>query len=249
MNSEMDMPDMVVLCGGRGTRLGNLTDAMPKPLLPIGGAPFLLRLLSQWRREGVGRFILAVHYLAEQFQDFVRQHAGRIGPVEVCVEPQPLGTGGALRFAAQRVETPCFLAANGDSYVSQPLGPVYEAHRRHGNPFTLVAVRPEAVAGGAKQKGRLLTDSIGDLREFSTEPDVQDGWVNAGVYVMAREAPQSWADGKFDLESRILPDAARQRVRVFKSDGNLVDIGLPECYATFDRRLGPLERLFEGLNR
>jgi mannose-1-phosphate guanylyltransferase len=101
---------MVVLCGGKGQRLGSLTQDIPKPLLPIAGAPFLLRLLHQWKKEGVKRFILSTHVFADQFRGFAQKNSN-LAEIIVVEEPQPLGTG-------QAVQSESFLAANGDSYVT-----------------------------------------------------------------------------------------------------------------------------------
>src|SRR3989338_2449986 len=111
--------DVVLLCGGKGSRLGALPSATPKPLLPVGEAPFLLHRLQELRREGCGRILLSVQYLAEQFRAFVRAHAAVLPDVEVVEEPSPLGTGGALRFAAGQVCSPLFIGMTGDASGDQ----------------------------------------------------------------------------------------------------------------------------------
>lgn len=243
------LPDMVVLCGGRGQRLGALTAEVPKPLLHVGESPFLLRLLLQWRGEGVNRFILAAHHLAAQFQEFIQRYACQVGQVSIVVEREPLGTGGALKNAASKITTPTFFVANGDSYVSQPLLPVLRIHQHQELPFTLVAIPPNHVVGGARQKGRLLTDADSRLLAFTTEAEVDDGLVNAGLYVMGRLEMERWPLGRYDLESVILPYRNDSSVNVYKSSGRLLDIGLPHHYSAARDGLGPVEKLFAGLDQ
>jgi DNA-binding MarR family transcriptional regulator len=101
--------DVVILCGGRGTRLAPLTSRTPKPLLPVAGEPFLLHLLLRLKEEGFRRFMLAAHYLPEQFEAFVERHRDPFPGLRLVVEPKPLGTGGALRHAADHVESTHFL--------------------------------------------------------------------------------------------------------------------------------------------
>jgi len=242
------LPDMIVLCGGKGTRLGVRTSSTPKPLLLVGGKPFLLRLLLQWHREGVRRFILATHYLADQFQEIVAEHAHLFGRIDVVVEPEPLGTGGGLKNAASFVETPTFFAANGDSYVSQALVEVIAAHRQNSSSFTLVAIAPNRVIGGAHQKGCLLMGPKGDLIRFVTEEKVTEGLVNAGLYAITRSEMDYWPSGRFDLEKVIFPKPSCYPVRVFRSNGELLDMGTPQCYSLFDQELGSLDLLFSRIH-
>src|SRR5260370_40336977 len=96
----------VILCGGRGTRLGALTAEMPKPLLPIGGAPFLERLLFELGRHGIRRILLLAGFGAHQIVEYAAatELATRFGlEIGVAVEPKPVGTGGALGHARDRL--------------------------------------------------------------------------------------------------------------------------------------------------
>ncbi len=245
--TSLEPMDMLVLCGGKGTRLGSKTALTPKPLLPLGGSPFLLRLLLQWKEEGVTRFILATHHLADQFHAFAQTHASQIGNIEVVVEKVPLGTGGGICNALDAIHTGNFLVANGDSYVSQPLQILRIAHLREKAPFTLVAVPARNVLGGARQKGRLLISRDGVMEGFTTEEKAAEGWINAGVYALHRDTVADWPSGFFDLELTILTEPQRHGIRILRSEGNLMDIGLPDCYERFDREIGPLTSLFSRL--
>jgi len=243
------LPEMIILCGGKGQRLSSLTTHAPKPLLSIAGSPFLLRLILQWKSEGVGRFILATHYLADHFRKFAEENR-HIGEVEVVEEPEPLGTGGGLKYAVQSAaKTNDFLVANGDSYVSQSLSDLRRDHYDQASPFTLTAVRALNVLGGAHQKGCLVINNQNEITGFSTQENIQDGWINGGLYSISKEEILRWPQGKYDLEKQILPDTANHRVRVLKSEGNLLDIGIPACYSLFDKELGPLEALFTKVEK
>ena len=112
------MDQAVILVGGLGTRLGALTVAAPKPLLTVGGAPFLDVLLREAARHGVRTVLLLAGHKAELVRDYARDYelARRIGlKIEVIVEPEPAGTGGALLHAADRLQD-CFFLLNGDSW-------------------------------------------------------------------------------------------------------------------------------------
>lgn len=229
--------DVIVLCGGKGTRLGSLTTKIPKPLLPIGEYPFLLRLLRQLEQEGFRRFILAAHYLPGCFQDFVDAYGHLLPAVQLVIEPEPLGTGGALRHAVTHVRSSPFVVLNGDSWVSQPIAPVLAQHQEMDRNFTVVAVRASQVEGGAINKGVWRIGSHGEVTGFDTEEMVADGWVNAGVYILDRSMVVSWPVGHYSLEENLPSLLSGKKADVFCSDGHLLDIGTPQTYGIAPRVL------------
>lgn len=224
--------DVIILCGGRGTRLGALSLSTPKPLLPVGGEPFALHLIRRLAGEGFGRVVLAAHYLAVQFYDFVLAHQGVAQELELLVEPQPLGTGGALRFAAEAVRSETFVALNGDTWMTQPLAPVLEEHARAGRDCTAVVTPAARVEGGASGKGVWDIGADQQVRGFATPDVVSSGWVNAGVYVLGRSLVRSWpSGGPYSLEAEAPRLLRGARAGLFYSDTRLLDIGTPESYA------------------
>lgn len=222
--------DVVILCGGKGTRLGGLTKNTPKPLLPIGEHPFLFHLLCRMRREGFGRFIITTHYLAEKFQTFLSKYGDFLRDTILVPEEEPLGTGGALRNAAMYIQSETFVGMNGDSYISQPVVPVVEFHARVGASFTMVAVKAENILGGAESKGALDIGPRDRIIGFSLGGRSR-GWVNAGIYVLDRAMVLAWPSGRYDLEGNLMALLGPVKGRAFCSEGRLLDIGTPECYA------------------
>ncbi len=224
------MTDVVILCGGRGTRLGTLTSDVPKPLLKIGGEPFLLRLIHRLQREGFGRIVLAAHYLPEKFEEFLSVYSMDLPFVELLVEPEPLGTGGALRHAADHVASDTLVALNGDTWVQQPLRPVLEEHAGRAREFTVVAVKAERVEGQALKKGVWRIGPLGEILNFETRETVQDGWVNAGCYVLDRKMLSFWPVGSYSLEANLSVLLRGRKTGAFLSSGRMLDIGLPATY-------------------
>src|SRR5215813_1895149 len=107
-----------ILCGGRGTRLGAITADIPKPLLPVGGIPFLDVLLFELARHGIRRILLLAGFQAHRIVEYATSTPlkARFGlEIVVSVESQPAGTGGALWHARDRLEDRFFLL-NGDSW-------------------------------------------------------------------------------------------------------------------------------------
>lgn len=111
------------MCGGRGTRLGSLTAATPKPLLPVGDRPFLDILLEGLGQGGVKRIVLLAGFMADQIVEYAvaTPVQNRFGlSIEVTVEPHVAGTGGALWHARDRLDQRFYLL-NGDSWFDIPL--------------------------------------------------------------------------------------------------------------------------------
>ncbi len=230
-----DTIDMVVLCGGRGTRLGSLTSATPKPLLSIGGQPFLLRLLRHLQDQGVRRFILAAQYLSDRLLNFAGEISHQVSGVEVVVEPEPLGTGGGLRHAVEHVRSKTFMALNGDSWLPQPLAPVLAQHIRTGADMTLVAVPASHVEGRARSKGICRLSADDRLLGFDTVDEATDGWVNAGLYVLERRLVATWPHACYSLEAELMRLTAGSMVRIARSSARLLDIGTPGCLQHAER--------------
>lgn len=233
---NLEKTDVVILCGGRGTRLGSLTVHTPKPLLPVNGEPFLVRRLRALRAEGVRRVLLAVQYLAPQFHAFVRAYAGECPEMTVVEEPVPLGTGGALRYASAHIRSSIFIAMNGDSWGVKAMAPVLETHAARGARFTMVVVRAERVEGNARHKGMVMLGAEGDIRGLSTGDAAGPQWINAGVYVLDRQLVRGWPEGSYDLEARLSSLVAPRDGWAFVSEDPLLDIGTPDCYELANQR-------------
>lgn len=222
--------DVLVLCGGRGNRLGHLTDAIAKPLLPVGGQPFLLRLLRRLKAEGFRRFVLASHYLSDQFQSFLVDYRDQLPGMALVIEPEPLGTGGALRHAVETIRSSAFLVVNGDSWLTQPMPPVLKEHGLFNRDFTGVAVEAGQVEGEALQKGVWQLGPNRKVAGFTTQAHVAHGWVNGGCYVMRRSMVALWPKGSYSLEVNLPALLTGRRTGVYCSKGRLLDIGTLENY-------------------
>src|SRR5690349_5423159 len=110
----------IILAGGKGTRLREVVADRPKVLAPVAGRPFIAYLLDQLERADVRHVVLSTGYMAEQFADLIGyKHNGVT--IEYAQEESPLGTGGAIKYAAEKADSPHILVMNGDSYFDADL--------------------------------------------------------------------------------------------------------------------------------
>jgi len=213
--------EAVVLAGGLGTRLRAAVNDLPKPLAPVGGRPFLERLLDYWISQGVRRAVLAVGYK----QELIRAHFG--GSYRGCklaysAEERPLGTGGALLHALDLLKEPTFLVLNGDTYFAVPLRRLRAFHEARKAQATISIFRSD----DPRYTG-VTVDAHGRVTGFAGR-----GLANGGVFVFERAALASASKNAFNLEKDLLSRLERVYGCVF--DAPFVDIGVPEDWRAAD---------------
>ncbi|MFG1461269.1 HAD-IIIA family hydrolase [Xanthobacter sp. DSM 24535] len=226
----MRIRQAAILCGGLGTRLGSLTAQCPKPLLPVDGRPFLEILSEELVRQGVDRILLLAAFESEQVRDFAATLPGRLEAdiqVEVCIEPDRAGTGGALWHAREHLDETFFLL-NGDSWFDVPLerlAAALPADAAVAGVLGLRALEDTGRFGVVRLEGEVIT-------EFAARPEHPGaGLVNAGVYLFRRSILSALTP-KGSLEQDALPGLARAgHLRGVPASGYFIDIGIPDDYA------------------
>jgi dTDP-glucose pyrophosphorylase/predicted transcriptional regulator len=195
LRTEREDTIVVLMAGGLGSRLRPLTEATPKPLLPIGGRPLLEITISNLARQGFGRFFVSINYKADMFRDHFAQgqHLGVDIDYLQEDEAEKLGTAGALRLLPERPKAPV-LVMNGDILTNIDARRLVQFHRDEGVAATMCVRSYEwRVPYGVVQMadGRLVS-----LEEKPTRAE----FVNAGIYVLSPEALDHLpADGAVDM--------------------------------------------------
>lgn len=225
----------VVLVGGEGTRLRPLTLDLPKPVLPIGGIPFTSLLVDRLVAAGVTRVILSCGYLP----DVLRSEFGAVPAgveVEVVVEDEPLGTAGAIRFAAEgRVDGP-FLALNGDILGDADLAALMRTLDESG---ASAAIGLTPVEDPTRFGVVVHEHDGGPVQAFVEKPPSADGlgpapyWVNAGAYALRPEVLDLIESGRMvSIEREVFPLLTDGRLVARRDDGYWLDIGTLGTYLT-----------------
>lgn len=232
------MPDIMkrratqamILCGGLGTRLGDLTTTEPKPLLPVGGGPFLDVLLFELGRYGVRDVVLLAAFQADKIHAYAERNAiaERFGMrLRVSEEPERAGTGGALWHARDLADDRFYLL-NGDSWFDFNLLALDVCAAE--TPETLVVMSLRRLPDASRYG--VVTLSGDRVTLFEARPQTPGpALVNGGVYLLRREALNA-LQPKGSLEQDVLPMLAEQgRIGAIIRDGYFLDIGVPETYA------------------
>lgn len=217
----------IILAGGRGTRLQAVVSDRPKPLALVAGRPFLAYLLDQVADAGVTRVVLSTGYLAEQFEDVIGSDY-RGMKIIYAVEDQPMGTGGAIRFAGRQSDADQLLVMNGDSYCDADLRAYIEWHTKGGHDVSLVLVK---VADAARY-GTVEVAADGRVIAFLEKRSISaPGYVNAGVYLLSRQMLEQLPEGASSIERDAFPAWIKQHtVKGWVTDCAFIDIGIPSDY-------------------
>lgn len=220
-----NLPQAVILCGGLGTRLQAAYDSGPKALAPVSGRPFLDYQLAWLARQGVRSAVLCVGYRHAQIE--ARYPAGAGDPViRYSVEETPLGTAGAVKHAEAAIEGEQFFVMNGDSLADVSLAELLAFHRGHNALATIAVVE---VADAARY-GSVALDGDGRVTGFAEKGAASGpGRVNAGVYVMERAVLAMIPAGRaYSLEREVFPSLLGRSLYGFSANGSFIDIGVPE---------------------
>jgi D,D-heptose 1,7-bisphosphate phosphatase len=216
---------VVILVGGKGTRLGDLTASKPKPMVDVGGRPFLWFLIDQLSRHGFNDILLICGHFADQI--FLEFNGINIGVSKiVCIaEPVPMGTGGALKFATEFLDDE-FLLLNGDTFFDINYLDLITFYVS--NPWVCkIALRylPDTSRYGTV----LLEDS--KIIAFSEKTHNSTGYINAGIYFFRKVVLNYIVELPCSLESDVLPLIAADGLIFGRYyDKYFIDIGIPEDY-------------------
>jgi NDP-sugar pyrophosphorylase family protein len=224
--------DAVVLVGGFGTRLRPLTLTVPKNLVPVAGVPLIERVVAHLAAHGVDRVVLSLGYRPDSFFAAFPSNSAAGIPLVYVVEPEPLDTAGALRFAAKDAGVrDTFLVANGDVLTDLDVTALVDAHRFTGADATIALTPVE----DPSRFGVVTTDADGRVTDFVEKPapgEAPTNLINAGTYVLEPKVlGRIAADRRVSVEREVFPAmVAEGRLFAVSSERYWLDVGLPESY-------------------
>ncbi len=260
-------PPVVILCGGRGTRLGPETDVLPKPLVRVGSRPILWHIMAHYASYGLKQFVLCLGYKGEVIRDYfltyhlhnhdftLHLNGGR--PRVVSHNPEVIDwqvtcadtglaaqTGARIRRVAKYVQSPYFFCTYGDGVSDVDLDALLQFHRAHGRIATVTGVHPPARFGEFEIEDDVRVTRF--VEKAYPTPRVRVGYVNGGFFVFNRSVfDYLSADDDCVLEQEPLRRlAADDELRVFKHDGFWQCMDTPKDRDTLDAILAspPVDR-------
>jgi glucose-1-phosphate cytidylyltransferase len=207
--ADRDMK-VVILCGGKGSRIYPFSEYFPKPMMPINGRPILVHLMHIYARQGVRRFVLAAGHRKEMLLDYFD---GRFPEweIEILDTGAEADTGDRVYSCLDRVGDR-FFVTYGDGLGSINLKALLDFHIASGGLATVTAVPLRS------QYGTLQFNEQQQVESFTEKPIIRDSWINAGFFVFDKKVAQHWAG--HSLESDLLPHlAAQHQLYTYLHDG------------------------------
>jgi len=242
----------LILAGGEGTRLRPLTTTVPKPVVPLVDRPFIAFMLDWLRGHGVDDVVMSCGHLASGVRNVLGDGSAYGVRLRYVEEPQPLGTGGALKFAESLLDER-FLMLNGDVLTDLDISAQLALHDAHDAQATLALTPVEDPTA----YGLVRTLDDGEVTGFVEKPSpnqIDTRNISAGIYVLERSVldllePEQPAS----IERDVFPRLVGEGLYAYVGDGYWLDIGTPERYleGTFDILEGTVatpvrERMGEG---
>jgi len=203
-------PDVVILCGGKGSRLYPFSEYFPKPMMPIKGCPILVHLMKIYASQGFRRFVLAAGHRKEMLLDYFdgRFPEWSINILDTGVESD---TGDRILACMDHVGER-FFATYGDGLGNIDLQSLLKFHVASGGLATVTAVPLRS------QFGTLQFNAARQVEKFTEKPVIRDYWINAGFFVFEKKAAERWVG--HNLESEVLPRLAeKQALYTYIHDG------------------------------
>ena len=206
-------PPVAILCGGRGTRLRERTESVPKALVEIGGRPILWHVVQIYAAQGFRRFLLATGYMGEAVAEFAAAERWPDGVEVECVETGlDTPTGGRIAALAPRLQAEPFCVTYADGVADVDLGALLEFHRGHGALATLTVVRPH-LQWGVAELGE------GDRVTGFAEKPRSEHWINGG-FLCFEPGALAYLDADSVLEREPLRRlAADDQLRAYRHQG------------------------------
>jgi len=231
LNAPRDLPNiMVIMAGGKGTRLRPHTEKCPKPLLPVGNKPMLEHIIERAKAEGFNHFIISIHYLGHMIEEYFGDGSQWQVKIEYIKEDAPLGTAGAIGLLESKPTLP-FVVTNGDVLTDIRYSELLHYHCLH-NSLATMAVR---LHEWQHPFGVVITEGV-DIKNFQEKP-ISRSHINAGIYILEPKAIELLVANEYcdmpALFSRLQENG--HRTIVYPMHEPWMDVGRLEDYEIANR--------------
>ena len=224
----------LILAGGKGTRLGDLTKNTPKPLLDVNGFPFLVHLINFLKKQGITKVLVSTGFNSEKIHKYFQKNSIPGVELECIAEPKPLGTGGAIKNLESYLDEE-FYVLNGDTLFKIKLDELPDITINN-ECICSIALRKSNLKGRFGQV-ELKNDFITKFAEKDSNNTNTD-LINGGIYKMNSRILNLLPSGQSSLESDIFPELAKQSLLLGKEFKEyFIDIGVPEEFQRAQKEL------------
>ena len=218
--------DVMILCGGLGTRLQSVDADTPKVMMKFEDRPFLDIVIHHLKQQGLQRFILCTGYKSDWIEKYYKKNDPGV-EIVYSWEKERLGTGGAIKHARTHVKSDPFFVLNGDCYCDVDFAQFYAFHQAKNDLATIVASH----VPDSKDFGSLDIDENDQIHAFLEKEDRGAAYINAGRYCFTQDVFDLMpVQDQFSIEFDVFPKIVEKGLYGFRHQGEFFDIGTPERF-------------------
>jgi len=221
------MYEVIILAGGLGTRLRSAVPNLPKCMAPVNGKPFIGYVIEYFKNQGVTKFIFSLGYMHEVLTEYISTTYPTLS-FQFVIEEEPLGTGGAIKFACTKATEKQVFVTNGDTLFTVDISQIFKQHLESSAVCTL-ALKPMF---NFERYGVVEIDSNERITSFKEKKHYETGLINGGLYLLdvSKFLEQTFPD-KFSFEKEFLESTYQEQLmNGVVQNTYFIDIGIPEDY-------------------
>tara|TARA_Y200000002_G_C22566299_1_gene614659 strand:+ start:361 stop:1047 length:687 start_codon:yes stop_codon:yes gene_type:complete len=204
---------VVILAGGRGTRISEFTKLIPKPMIPIKNIPIIIHIMKHYSKFGFNDFIIAVGYKGEIIKKYFTKNKSKKWNVKIINTGKDTMTGGRLKRLKKYIKNETFMLTYGDGLSTVNIQSLLNFHKKNKNYATLTAVRPPARFGAIKIIRKKVT-------YFKEKSALDEGWINGGFFIFESKIFKYLKGDKTFLEKTPLEKMSKiRKLGAFKHKG------------------------------
>lgn len=220
---------MIILCGGLGTRLREVIGESQKTMADVKGSPFLKNIIDFYKSQNITDYILACGYKSEEVIDYFKNGDDFGVHIDYAVEKTPLGTGGAIRNCLSKIKNDFVMVINGDTLLNDKIDNLYNIFKNTDSDMSIMVKK----INDAARYGTITLESDNNLyiKKFDEKiENDEEVIVNAGVYIIKKSLIEKIPDKKISLETELIPGWLDNGVKISVcfTEKNFIDIGTKE---------------------
>ncbi|MEO5685391.1 MAG: nucleotidyltransferase family protein [Chitinophagaceae bacterium] len=223
----MEIKEAIILAGGLGTRLQSAVPDVPKCMAPVNGKPFLSYVIDYYSKQGIEKFIFSLGYKHAVISTWLQKEYPALS-IQYTIENEPLGTGGGIQLATEKVKGKDVLILNGDTLFKVDLEKLAAFHAQMASACTL-SLKPMT---NFERYGVVETEDDGRIKSFQEKKHYDQGLINGGVYLLnTGRFRQQKRPEKFSFEKDYLERSySAMPMYGYVQEGYFIDIGVPEDF-------------------
>jgi len=230
-NSKLNLP-VIIMAGGKGTRMKPITNIIPKPLIPLGEKSIIEEIIEKFKNVGCTEFHVSVNYKAEMVQFYFDQLKNKDYSIDFFKEDKPLGTAGSLQLLKGKIKS-TFFVSNCDILIDDEYEEIYNYHKNNSNELTIVS----ALKHYPIPYGTLETGKNGLLKKITEKPEL-NFQINTGFYIVEPHLLNDIPNNEFFHITHLMEKVLKRKGKVGVypvSEGSWKDIGVWDEYLKINK--------------